>query len=237
MEELDTRLLPSAEGTKHRGWYSGNHYPHFDVPGLIQHITFRLTDSLPRTTIWQMEEELSIFPRERHSIERRKHIQRLLDEGLGSCILKKDKHAQIVEESLFFGDGKRYRLIAWVIMPNHVHILIEQLEGWPLGKVVQSWKRHTTREINRLRSSSSETRRSQATSITRRTQVWERDYWDRYIRDQNHLEAAIRYIEWNPVKAGLVEAPEDWRWGSAHRRAARSLTHEEENHCDSKGRH
>ncbi|MEN8178888.1 MAG: hypothetical protein ABFS39_09725 [Pseudomonadota bacterium] len=48
--------------------------------------------------------------------------------------------AWIVEDSLLFGDGERYRLLAWVVMPNHVHVLIEQFNGWPLGKPVQSWK-------------------------------------------------------------------------------------------------
>jgi REP element-mobilizing transposase RayT len=92
-------------------------------------------------------------------------------------------------------------------MPNHVHVLIEQREGWPLAKVVQSWKRHTSREIHRMGSP----------SCTRRASppLWQRDYWDRFIRNERHLLAALRYIENNPVVAGLVSAPEDWRWGSA----------------------
>jgi REP element-mobilizing transposase RayT len=47
---------------------------------------------------------------------------------------------------------------------------------------------------------------------------WARDYFDRYIRDDAHLAAVVRYVETNPVKAGLVERPEDWPWGSAARR-------------------
>src|SRR5699024_3665113 len=111
------------------------------------------------------------------------------------------------EEALLFGDGERYRLLAWVIMPNHVHVLIEQKEGWPLAKIVQSWKRHTSREIHRLGSP----------SCTRHvpSPLWQRDYWDRYIRTEQHLLATIRYIESNPVVAGLADAAEDWRWGSA----------------------
>jgi putative transposase len=45
--------------------------------------------------------------------------------------------------------------------------------------------------------------------------VWHREYWDRYIRDENHLQQAVKYIDENPVKAGLAAKPEDWLWGSA----------------------
>lgn len=45
--------------------------------------------------------------------------------------------------------------------------------------------------------------------------LWMRDYWDRFIRDEQHLETAIHYIHQNPVKAGLCQSAETWRWSSA----------------------
>lgn len=163
METTDTRLLSSVEDTEHRGWYDADHLPHFDVPGLVQHVTYHLADSLPKTAIRRVEESLDTLPTKQRKLKRRQRIQELLDSGLGSCILKRDDCAKIVESSFFFGHGSRYQLLAWVIMPNHVHVLIEQMEGWPLGKIVQSWKRHTAREINRI----NDTRPSRASSTTR----------------------------------------------------------------------
>jgi REP element-mobilizing transposase RayT len=106
-------------------------------------------------------------------------------------------------------------------MPNHVHVLIEQAAGWPLAKVVQSWKRHTAREINQLGNpgapSCTRLLKEEMPSATRRSQnpLWQRDYWDRYIRDERHYAAAKEYIEQNPVKAGLVTVAGEWSWGSA----------------------
>jgi REP element-mobilizing transposase RayT len=213
---------------------------------LIQHITFHLADSLPREAIARMERELADLSDDRQAVERRQRIQSLLDSGLGSCILRQDNHARVVEESLLFGDGERYRLLAWVIMPNHVHVLIEQKAAWPLAKVVQSWKRHTSREIHRCMGLPSGAP-SGSPSCTRQradcksaipaeynsalradyksaipaipglvsSPLWQRDYWDRFIRNERHLVATVQYIENNPVVTGLVSVPEKWRWGSA----------------------
>jgi type I restriction enzyme R subunit/putative DNA methylase len=199
-----------------RGWYSRGYLPHFDAAGLIQHITFHLADSLPREAIARMQHELESFTERQRAVEQRKRIQELLDSGLGSCILCREDCARIVEDSLLFGDGDRYRLLAWVVMPNHVHVLIQQLPDWPLGKVVQSWKRHTTREIRHLPSPDNLGSLGPP-SCTRQPSapVWQRDYWDRFIRDERHFLAAKLYIENNPVAAGLVPKAEAWPWGSA----------------------
>ena len=217
---------PSA--TRRSQWYSRGYLPHFDAAGVVQHVTFHLADSLPREAVERMQQELEALPEEQRTVERRQRIQDLLDSGLGSCILGHAECARIVEDAFVFGDGTRYRLLAWVVMPNHVHVLIEQVAGWPLAKVVQAWKRHTTREIKRLADAGlgapsctrlleellSATRRSQ-TRRSQATQIWQRDYWDRYIRDERHFAAAKEYIEQNPVKAGLVAVAEEWAWGNA----------------------
>ena len=90
-------------------------------------------------------------------------------------------------------------------MPNHVHALIETKAGFPLEGVVHSWKSYTAKQINKI--------------LGRRGQVWEEDYFDRYIRDQKHLANEIDYIEQNPVKAGLVDKASEWPWSSAARNA------------------
>ena len=109
--------------------------------------------------------------------------------------------AYIVEDALLHGDGQDYRLLAWCVMPNHVHALIETQEEHPLHKVVQGWKSFTAKHVNR--------------QLGRSGTVWMRDYFDRYIRDDRHLAAVIAYIHANPVKAGLVLAEHDWPCSSA----------------------
>ncbi len=98
-------------------------------------------------------------------------------------------------------DGERYHLVAWSIMPNHVHALVETMEGSPLPQVIHSWKSYTAQMANHI--------------IGRSGTFWQREYFDRFIRDDNHYANAVNYIEENPVKAGLVSKREDWRWSSA----------------------
>lgn len=106
--------------------------------------------------------------------------------------------------------GARYDLIAWVVMPNHVHVLIRTYEGVTLGKIVQSWKSYTGRQISKMQTAQ-ETRLGNQDSAG----IWMREYWDRFIRDEPHFQTVIAYIHQNPVKAGLVAHAEDWFWSSA----------------------
>lgn len=147
----------------------------------------------------------------------RQRIETYLDAGYGSCILQEPEIAKCVVDTWLRFDGERYRLLEWVVMPNHCHVLIEQLEGAPLGKIVLSWKNYTARMINRYVGRTG-VRRSQEPSqgpSQEDGQVWQREYWDRFIRDEHHFAAAKRYIAMNPVNAGLVASPEEWSWSSA----------------------
>jgi len=193
------RPLPASPP---KGWYSRGYLPHLDAPNLIQAITFRLADSLPSDVL----ERLTDDP------DRRRKLEALLDAGQGACLLRKQRAAEITQDVLLACDGEQYRLISWVIMPNHVHCLLETKSDWPLCRVVQSWKSVSAHRINRL--------------LGRSGALWQPDYFDRYIRDDHHLAAAIAYIEDNPVKAGLASVAEDWPWGSAAMRAGRPRSQE-----------
>jgi len=183
--------------SQHKGWFERGYLPHFDDGAVVQVITFRLADSLPREVYKHI---LSLA----EDAEKRKLMHRLIDEGRGRCLLRSPENAAIVAEALSFFDGERYKLLAWVIMPNHVHAMVEQIEGHPLDRIVHSWKSFTANRINRqLRSDG---------------QVWARDYFDRYVRDEQHYLNALYYIENNPVKAGLVRLAEDWAYSSVTRR-------------------
>ena len=211
--ERRTRPQPRPRNQQHRGWYSRGYLPHFDVPRGIQHITYRLADSLPRAVMKQMQADIEVSVRgdDECQTELRRRIETYLDAGHGSCILQEPQVATCVIDTWYHFDGERYHLLEWVVMPNHCHVLIELVEGVALGKIVLSWKNYTARFINEYKSRTG-VRRSQG------GQVWQREYWDRFIRDERHFEAAKKYIVMNPVNAGFVARPEEWLWSSAKER-------------------
>jgi REP element-mobilizing transposase RayT len=179
-----------------RGWHERGYLPHRDEPGLIQFVTFRLADSFPESLrsewehLWRIEDDR----------KRRIELEAYLDAGRGECHLRRPEAAQIVETALRFFHGTRYDLRSWCIMPNHVHALF-RVEPVPMAEIIESWKKHTSQKLNRL--------------LKRQGKFWEEDYWDTYIRSAEHEHKTIRYIESNPVKAGLVCDPKQWPWCSA----------------------
>ncbi len=188
------------------GWHSRGYLPHFESSEATQHVTFHLADSLPQTVLLRLEAELKTLPAEKRDLERRKRVDAWIDAGHGSCLLRNPALAAMVQESLLTFDSRRYRLLAWVIMPNHVHVLFQPMNGWTVAKIVASWKKFTARKICDDRRDSGEGPGAP---------VWHREYWDRYIRDQTHLQQVIEYIHRNPVKAGLAATPESWPFSSA----------------------
>ncbi len=143
--------------------------------------------------------------------ETRKKIEAYLDAGYGECFLKDPEVAVMVEGALLHFDAERYRMLAWVVMPNHLHAVFEMMEGFPLDELVHSWKSFTAHEGNKI--------------LGRKGVFWYSDYWDRFVRNLDQLENVIHYVHENPVKAGLVEEAKDWAWSSA-RFEARATTKE-----------
>lgn len=186
-----------------KGWYSRGYLPHFDSPGLTQFLTFRLEDACPRVLHDRWLSELATMTPEKRKQEYSIRLMEQLDRGAGSCILRMAKFASLVENSLLHFDGDRYRLLSWVVMPNHVHCLIEVHDCQHIHSIVHSWKSFTANQINKL--------------LNREGRLWHREYYDRYIRDIEHYRRVASYIEANPVKAHLCNKPSDWRWSSAYR--------------------
>jgi REP element-mobilizing transposase RayT len=197
---------------QHRGWYSRGYIPHYDGGDIYQVITYRLADSLPKSKLDQFTAELKQVGPENTKAERRKKIEKWLDASHGSCILQNPACARIVIDAWKYFDGVRYDLAAWVVMPNHVHVLAYFRDGWPLAKVINSWKSFSARQINKVM----QTRGDGATAPTKsdESRVWQRGYWDRYIRNEAHFTSTIQYIHHNPVTAGLVRRPEEWPFSS-----------------------
>ena len=189
------------------GWYSRGYLPHNDQVGLIQFITYHLADSLPADVVEKLAQELASLPSVKQDFHRRKRIEEWMDAGYGRCLLRQPEIAAMIVENWRKFEGVRYELLAWVVMPNHVHVMIRPREGLSLPKIVQAWKGYSGKKI-------AEYLRSLERDRTP-PRIWHREYWDRFIRDARHFQNAVDYIHQNPVKAGLVAKPEDWTWSSA----------------------
>ena len=160
-------------------------------------ITYRLADSLPQSVLKNID-----TLDEEKDLERRQHIESYLDNGLGRCELQETDVAKIVIENWLYWNHKKYELLNFVVMPNHVHLLIKQLEGHTLESILHSWKSFTSVAINKI--------------LHKSGAFWSPEYWDRYIRDESHFKNANHYINNNPVKARLVAQPEDWEYIGLH---------------------
>lgn len=184
----------------------GAYLPHWTKPGATYAINFRQADSLPREKreLLQMRKaEFDDLVRRGALSEREKReyresfpieVDKYLDQGAGSCLLKKPEVADLVESALKHFDGNRYRLHAWAIMPNHVHAVIEPLVGFDLPQILHSWKSFTAHEIKKL------------TPIE--GDVWFDEGYDHLVRDHADYDHAVRYVLENPGSAGLIS----WRW-------------------------
>ena len=176
----------------HLGWRSRGYLPHCDAAGLFQHIVFSLADALP------------LAPKNLNADQSVAWTEAELDRGHGSRVLARNGIASILEDCLLHEDGVRYHLIAWCVMPTHAHVIIEQFPNVRLDVVVQSWKSVSAHRINAV--------------LGTNGRLWRREYFDRFMRDNDHLSTTIAYVEANPVKAGLAANAQDWRFSSARRR-------------------
>ncbi|NQZ59974.1 MAG: transposase [Lentisphaeraceae bacterium] len=128
-----------------QNWHSRGYLFHYDAAGKYQMITYRLSDSLPQGKIQGTRASDS-----QSDAQKRKEVEQFLDRGYGSCILKMPQIAQLLVDAWTFFDGERYDLVAYVVMPNHVHVLVRAYEAFPLKSVVHSWKSFTAHEIKKF---------------------------------------------------------------------------------------
>jgi putative transposase len=198
------------------GWHERGYLPHYDFPGLVQFVTFRLADSLPAERRDEWEHLLAL----EDAREKRRKLEEYLDRALGSCALRNRNVAQSTEQALLFFNHKQCEILAWCVMPNHVHVLVHIWET-PLWKLVRSWKRRVATDCNAERRAtmrpdethSGTTRQNPAPPV-----VWQREYWDTFMRGDEQERRAIHYIETNPVKARLCSSSKVWPFSSARYR-------------------
>ncbi len=225
--------------------------PHIQPAGATLFLTFRLFGSLPRDVIerrqaekrWlgeclkrlepsDVEQTVSLPESQTDSLRHRQYelhrrwfarFESLLDRAdIGPLWLKDERVAAMITDSLHYRDGRVYRLDAFSVMPNDVHVVFAPLpvrrdvaqtvslrdgrqtnslphdKYYSLPKIMQSLKGYTSREANRL--------------LGRSGPFWEHESYDHFVRDEDELKRIVAYVLRNPVKAGLVEGWREWRW-------------------------
>ncbi len=199
--------------------------PHIQPIGAVFFVTFRLKDSIPKVKIWNLKKDFEKKIDQIKSIktadldfqvynERKRFFAKydnLLDSiEDGPIFLKQPEIAKLIADETHRFDGDLYKLVAYSIMPNHVHILIdtsfqipdyfdvskwESLDFEPLSNIMKRIKGPSALYANRL--------------LDRKGKFWQRESYDHYIRSAKEFNRVIAYILNNPVKAGLVERWED----------------------------
>jgi REP element-mobilizing transposase RayT len=174
--------------------------PHIHKEGCTYFVTFCLADAVPdrlrrRSKLENEEDSASIA----------EHFD--LSPSIGSCLLGQKEIAPIVETAMLYFQGERYALSAWCVMPNHVHAVVTPFSGYPLSKILHSWKSFSAHEINK--------------ALERNGTVWEPESFDHLVRDERAFEGFVQYTENNPVVAGLCGRPEEWLNSSARLRVLR----------------
>jgi len=190
---------------------NGAYLPHWTQAGETYATTFRLADAMPAEVCeqWRAERDRIIHNAESQgrelTIHEQQEIVRLysdkvesyLNAGHGQCYLRKPKIAELVANALKHFDGQRYDLIAWSVMPNHVHVVFKPYEGIELPGILHSWKSFTATKANKL--------------LGRTGDFWHSEYYDHLIRDEEDFFNQVNYVLSNPSRAGL----ENWPWTGA----------------------
>lgn len=195
-----------------RSWPSREYRPHWgEGRDHVRAITFRLCDALPsgrsgwRSGRPQEGAGTGVAPLARVP-DTRQAIDQMLDAGGGCCWLARPEIAELVESTLLHFDPGRYRLLAWCVMPNHVHALVEIRPGITMDSIVRAWKSYTAIRANKL--------------LGRNGNFWQRNHQAQPVLHAARCQEIIDQIETNPSRAGLVQRCTDWHWSSARMRPA-----------------
>jgi REP element-mobilizing transposase RayT len=158
--------------------------PHWEQPGATCFVTFRLADSLPAEARARLAEL-----RELDEFDAFVWVEKYLDAGWGSCLLSAQENAEMIASALRYFDDERYKLGAFVVMPNHVHAIIQPIRPHTRSQVVHSWKSYTAHKLQR--------------SSPVHGQVWQDEGFDRIVRDESELRRFHDYVLANPKVARL----------------------------------
>jgi len=210
--------------------------PHWQPLGATFFVTYRLAGTLPRVVLSKLERErqrLATLPRDpefseakwKESIDKRLFAtwDEYLDKDTGVKWLSDPRVAKIVKDTLYYHAGTKYSLWAYVIMPNHVHVMLHPDENWfqygnrkkaqyekgSLSAILHSLRCYTANEANKV--------------LGRTGRFWQGEAFDHWVRDDTEFQRTVHYIENNPVRAGLVKSPGDWEFSSMYDRIQKGI--------------
>lgn len=199
------------------GFHSRGVLPHLKREGRRYFVTFRQAGTLPKEVLLRFKQERDTIVQHARAAKRpltwheqqelfrwySSRVDKHLDAGHGICYLRNAELADLVAGAIRFFDGQRYELHAWVVMPNHAHVVVWPMPGHILSEILHSWKSYTSHEINKR-------------LPTKAVPFWQNESYEHLIRDDDDLHRCCHYTHMNPVNAGLCARPEDWKWSSSH---------------------
>ena len=180
--------------------------PHWSQEGKLYFVTWRLADSLPKEALAQIESDRRIWlhqhgdiplsamkPMVKREWYRLFHhrVQKWLDAGHGSCVLRQPEVLRIMIDALRHFHGQRYHLGSYAVAGNHVHVLVSPYAGIELSSVLHSWKSFTSNAINK--------------ALGRSGRLWMDEYFDRLLSNEMHLERVEAYIAAHVRQGAYVE--------------------------------
>ena len=171
--------------------------PHWRQPGTTYFVTFHTIDSLPQQALDELQQLRTDWLAKHRANDEQNKLQQLvaaraeswLDQGHGRAPFHSLRSREVAYEALQYFHKDRVHLGAFVIMPNHVHVIARPLGDHSLEKWLGSVKGFSTRQVNKLNNEQGP--------------IWGQECFDRIIRDTTHLNNCIRYIGRNPSKANL----------------------------------
>jgi putative transposase len=210
--------------------------PHWYVTGAVHFVTYRLAGTIPLAVHEKLRNEMLQRLRQKPSDEKKRtdHRARMhkqffakyedyLDGNRSIDWLARPKVAAVIRANLYHHNNTKYHLLAYCVMPNHVHVLLQPIENGqapqpaptedigetvdsrgPLAAIMHSLKSYTANEANKI--------------LGRSGQFWQHESYDHWVRDDDELARIVDYIAYNPVKAALADRPHQWFFCSAHDR-------------------
>lgn len=200
---------------------SGFHFrgvlPHLKREGCTYFVTFRQAGTLPKEVLLRFKQERDALLQQALAAKRpltwheqgelfrwySNRVDKYLDAGHGVSHLRNAELADLVAGAIRFFERQRYELRAWVVMPNHAHVVVWPMPSHTLSDILHSWKSYTSHEINKRLS-------------TKVVPFWQSESYEHIIRDDEDLHRCCQYTLMNPVNAGLCARPEDWKWSSGY---------------------
>jgi putative DNA methylase len=212
-------VVPDAEQPNPlvSGFHSRGVLPHLKREGGTYFVTFRQAGTLPKDVLLRFKQEREAILAQAQAAKRpltwheqeelfrwySHRVDKYLDAGHGTCYLRDPRLADLVAGAIEFFEGQRYELRAWVVMPNHAHVVVWPMPGFVLSDILHSWESFTSHEINKR-------------LPAKVSPFWQDESYEHLIRDDEDLHRCCHYTLMNPVNAGLCSRAEEWKWSSAH---------------------